>query len=274
LTHTKRGDEIIVGKGSHIVWHEVGAAAVISGVQIQTITNDGGVFDLDELKALIRGENIHYPDTGLICTENANGNGSVIPLQHMKDVYALAQEHGIPLHLDGARVFNAAVALGKDVKELTAQCDSVNVCLSKGLVAPVGSIVAGTQQFIDHARKMRKLMGGGMRQAGIIAAAGIISMTDMVDRLPEDHITAEYLTQCLKEFEGIKIDESRRDINMVFFKADESYMDPETILEGLLERGIKINGPEGGEWRLVTSIDVNREGVDRLIIALKELLEK
>lgn len=272
LTHTRRGDEIIVGEGAHIVWHEVGAAAVISGVQVQTIRNDGGVFDLDELAGMIRGENIHYPETGLICLENAHGSGRVIPLDHMKAVYELAHSHGVPVHLDGARLFNAALALDVDVTELTACCDSVNVCLSKGLGAPVGSMVAGSKAFIDRARKMRKLMGGGMRQAGIIAAAGLLAMTDMVDRLYLDHENARYLAERLKEFEGIEVDENRLDINMVFIKASENVMDPERIVSGLFERGIKINGPEGGEWRFVTNKDIDREGIDRLLIGLKELL--
>ena len=272
LSHTKRGDEIIVGEGCHIVWHEVGASAVISGVQVQPLKTKGGVFDLDELKNAIRGDDIHYPDTGLICMENAHGTGKVIPLEHMKAVYAIAQEHGVPVHLDGARLFNAALALGVDVTELTACCDSVNVCLSKGLGAPIGSMVGGTKEFINRARKMRKLMGGGMRQAGILAAAGLLAMTDMVDRLQDDHDNAKYLALRLKEIEGIEVDEDRLDINMVFFKAPKEIMEPEKVVAGLYERGIKVNGPEGGEWRFVTNKDIVREDLDRLMIALKELL--
>ncbi len=272
LAHTRRGDEIIVGEGCHIIYHEVGASAVISGVQVHSLKTEGGVFDLGELKNAIRGNDIHYPDTGLICLENAHGSGTVVPLEHMQAVYKLAKEHGVPVHLDGARLFNAATALDVDVKELTACCDSVNVCLSKGLCAPIGSMVGGSKAFIDRARKMRKLMGGGMRQAGIIAAAGLLAMTDMVDRLEDDHDNAKYMALRLKEIEGIEIDEDRLDINMVFFKASEEVLDSEKVVQGLYDRGIKINGPEGGEWRFVTNKDVKREDIDRMMIALKELL--
>ncbi|MCK5762832.1 MAG: low-specificity L-threonine aldolase [Clostridiales bacterium] len=273
LTHTKRGDEIIIGHDSHIIWHEVGASAVISGVQTRAIQTQNGVANIEELKLMIRGEDIHYPDTGLICMENAHGGGKAIPVSYMKEVYEIANSRGIPVHLDGARVFNAAIALGVDVTEITQYCDSVNVCLSKGLCAPVGSIVAGTKEFIEKARKNRKLLGGGMRQTGILAAAGILAITDMVDRLYVDHDNAKYMAKRLSEINGLDILEERRDINMVFFKADEKDFPENLIVDGLLERGIKVNGIEDGEWRFVTNNDIEAEDIDRLIIALKELLD-
>lgn len=273
LTHTKRGDEIIIGHDSHIIWHEVGASAVISGVQTRAIQTQNGVANTEELKLMIRGEDIHYPDTGLICMENAHGGGKAIPVSYMKEVYEIANSRGIPVHLDGARVFNAAIALGVDVTEITQYCDSVNVCLSKGLCAPVGSIVAGTKEFIEKARKNRKLLGGGMRQTGILAAAGILAITDMVDRLYVDHDNAKYMAKRLSEINGLDILEERRDINMVFFKADEKDFPENLIVDGLLERGIKVNGIEDGEWRFVTNNDIEAEDIDRLIIALKELLD-
>ncbi len=273
LTHTKRGDEIIVGFDAHIVWHEVGGAAVISGVQTRTLNTDYGVYDMEELKNLIRGKDIHYPDTGLICMENAHGGGKVVPLAHMAEVYDLAQDRGIPVHLDGARLFNAATYLGVEAAEITRYCDSVNVCLSKGLGAPVGSVVAGSAAFIEKARKMRKLMGGGMRQAGILGAAGIIALTEMVDRLKEDHENAALLRERMAAFKGVEVDLARSHINMVFFKASEEDFPSDRVVEGLLERGIKINGPEGGEWRFVTNKDIEREDIDTLIRALEEILE-
>lgn len=273
LTHTKRGDEIIIGHDSHIIWHEVGASAVISGVQTRAIQTQNGVANTEELKLMIRGEDIHYPDTGLICMENAHGGGKVIPVSYMKEVYEIANSRGIPVHLDGARVFNAALALGVDVTEITQYCDSVNVCLSKGLCAPVGSIVAGTKEFIEKTRKNRKLLGGGMRQTGILAAAGILAITDMVDRLYVDHDNAKYMAKRLSEINGLNILEERLDINMVFFKADEKDFPENLIVDGLLERGIKVNGIEDGEWRFVTNNDIEAEDIDRLIIALKELLD-
>ncbi|MEA3422953.1 MAG: low-specificity L-threonine aldolase [Bacillota bacterium] len=273
LTHTKRGDEIIVGHDSHIIWHEVGASAVISGVQTRTVKTRNGVADIEELKQMIRGKNIHYPDTGLICMENAHGGGKAIPISYMKEVYEIANSRGIPVHLDGARVFNAALALGVDVTEITSCCDSVNVCLSKGLCAPVGSIIAGTKEFIEKARKSRKLLGGGMRQTGILAAAGILAITDMVDRLYVDHDNAKYMAKKLSEINGLDILEERLDINMVFFKADEKDFPENLVVDGLLQRGIKVNGIEDGEWRFVTNNDIEAEDIDRLIIALKELLD-
>jgi threonine aldolase len=273
LTHTKRGDEIIIGHDSHIIWHEVGASAVISGVQTRAIQTQNGVANTEELKLMIRGEDIHYPDTGLICMENAHGGGKAIPVSYMKEVYEIANSRDIPVHLDGARVFNAAIALGVDVTEITQYCDSVNVCLSKGLCAPVGSIVAGTKEFIEKARKNRKLLGGGMRQTGILAAAGILAITDMVDRLYVDHDNAKYMAKRLSEINGLNISEERLDINMVFFKADEKDFPENLIVEGLLERGIKVNGIEDGEWRFVTNNDIEAKDIDRLIIALKELLD-
>ncbi|OPL09242.1 MAG: threonine aldolase [delta proteobacterium ML8_F1] len=273
LTHTKRGDEIIVGFDAHIVWHEVGGAAVISGVQTRTLNTDYGIYDMEALKNLIRGEDIHYPDTGLICMENAHGGGKVVPLEHMKAVYELAKGRGIPVHLDGARLFNAAAYLGVEAREITQYCDTVNVCLSKGLGAPVGSMVAGDSRFIEKARKMRKLMGGGMRQAGILGAAGIIAITEMVDRLKEDHANAGILREKMAAFKGVQVDMDRSHINMVFFKASEEDFPSDRVVAGLLERGIKVNGPEGGEWRFVTNKDIETEDIDTLVNALKEVLE-
>lgn len=274
LTHTNRGDEIIASNDAHVIWHEAGAAAVIAGVQTCTIETENGTYDIEKLKKAIRTEDIHHPITGLICMENAHGSGKVVSIENMKAVYELAQSKNIPVHLDGARVFNAAIALEVDVKEITKYCDSVNVCLSKGLCAPIGSVVAGTKKFIDKARRNRKLMGGGMRQVGILAATAIVAMTEMVERLPEDHENAKYLAERLKEINIIKIQEDRLDINMVFFIADEELVNTEYVVKELLYRGIKVNGGENGLWRLVTNNDIQTEDIDRLIIAFKEILDK
>jgi len=274
LTHTNRGDEIIASSDAHIIWHEAGAAAVISGVQTCTIETKNGTYDIEKLKRSIRTEDIHHPITGLICMENAHGSGKVVSIENMKAVYELAQSKNIPVHLDGARVFNAAIALDVDVKDITKYCDSVNVCLSKGLCAPIGSVIAGTKKFIDKARRNRKLMGGGMRQVGILAAAGIVAMTEMVERLPQDHENAKYLAERLKEIDILKVQEDQLDINMVFFKADEKLIDSEYVVKGLLDRGIKVNGGENCMWRFVTNNDIETQDIDRLIIALKELLDK
>lgn len=176
MTHTKFGDEIIVGANSHIVQHEVGAAARLSGVSYAIVDNeDNRIYKKDVLDK-IRTEDIHYPETGLLCLENALSDGTVLSLEEMKELYQTASERNIPVHLDGARLFNAALYLGVDPKEICKYTDSVMFCLSKGLASPVGSVLCGSKDFIKKARKMRKLLGGGMRQAGVLAACGIVSL--------------------------------------------------------------------------------------------------
>ena len=205
LTHTKRGDEVIIPKNNHIVIHEVGASAVISAVQLRTIGSRFGQIDTDELEGTIRRPNIHYPDTGLICTENAHSEGKVVPLENLLKVKQIAAKKGIPVHLDGARIFNAAIASKTAAKDIALTADSLMFCLSKGLCSPVGSILAGNKNFIKRARKNRKLMGGGLRQTGYLAACGIISIEKMIDRLQEDHNNAKYLADKLELIKFIKV---------------------------------------------------------------------
>ena len=263
LTHTLRGDEVIIPASNHIIVHEAGASAVIAGVQMRTLDCDDGMPSVDRILKAIRGEDLHYPRTGLICLENAHSSGRVLPMEYMKEVYSLARERAVPVHLDGARIFNAAVSLGIDAGEIASKADSVMFCLSKGLGAPIGSMLVGTKDFISRARKGRKIMGGAMRQAGIIAAAGIMAIEKMIDRLGEDHENARYLAKKLEEIKGIEIMRDRLDINMVFFKLDQGR--PEAIVGELYREGIKINPPEGGEWRLVTNLDVSRSDLDTFI---------
>ena len=263
LTHTLRGDEVIIPASNHIIVHEAGASAVIAGVQMRTLDCDDGMPSVDRILKAIRGEDLHYPRTGLICLENAHSSGRVLPMEYMKEVYSIARERAVPVHLDGARVFNAAVSLGIDAREIASKADSVMFCLSKGLGAPIGSMLVGTKEFISRARKGRKIMGGAMRQAGIIAAAGIMAIEKMIDRLGEDHENARYLAKKLEEIKGIEIMRDRLDINMVFFKLDQGR--PEAIVGELYREGIKINPPEGDEWRLVTNLDVSRSDLDTFI---------
>lgn len=263
LTHTLRGDEVIIPASNHIIVHEAGASAVIAGVQMRTLDCDDGMPSVERIVKAIRGEDLHYPRTGLICLENAHSSGRVLPMEYMKEVYSLARERAVPVHLDGARIFNAAVSLGIDAGEIASKADSVMFCLSKGLGAPIGSMLVGTKDFISRARKGRKIMGGAMRQAGIIAAAGIMAIEKMIDRLGEDHENARYLAKKLEEIKGIEIMRDRLDINMVFFKLDQGR--PEAIVGELYREGIKINPPEGDEWRLVTNLDVSRSDLDTFI---------
>lgn len=272
LTHTHRGNEVIIGSEAHVLMHEVGAAAVISGVQLRTIPMSLNTMDPELVSRTIRQDDIHYPDTGLICLENALGNGAVMPLENMKAIYAIGKEKNIPVHLDGARIFNAALALGVDAKELASCADTVNICLSKGLCAPIGSVLVGPKVFIDKARKNRKLMGGGMRQVGFLAGAGMYALEHMVDRLKEDHENLQYLAAELDKIEGIHVIKERTAINMVFFVLPETLIKEEAFLKGLLEAGIKSNGTEDGEYRFVTHYGVDRHQIDQTIYAIRKLL--
>lgn len=274
MTHTRRGDEIIVSQDSHILCHEVGASAALSGVQTRSLECFGGRFDLEQLKATIREEDIHYPDTGLICVENAHGNGSVIPLEHMKGIYDVAQAHDIPVHLDGARLFNAAAALGVSAMDIAAYADSATFCLSKGLCAPVGSMVVGTATFIKRAKRNRKLMGGGLRQVGFLASAGLVAMKEMAERLKEDHELANYMAEVLDKMPGVEVIKDRLDINMVFFKMDREVVEEKYFIDQMLEKGIKINGTEDGEWRFVTNHDVTKSDVDFALKTMEEIIGK
>lgn len=271
LTHTRRGQEIIVGVNNHIVLHEVGASAVIAGVQLRTLETKNGTMNPADVENAIRVDDIHEPETGLICVEEAHGCGAVVSLSTLKEIKKIGEKHGIPVHMDGARIFNAAVSLGVDVKEVAACCDTLMFCLSKGLAAPAGSMVAGSKAFIDRARKYRKLMGGGMRQVGLLAAAGIIALEKMTERLGEDHENAKYMAERLSEIPGIEVIKDRLDIDMVFFKMGEDVILEKTLIDSLYEKNIKVNGSEAGEYRFVAHIGVSKEEIDYVINCMKEL---
>ncbi|UDM16453.1 low-specificity L-threonine aldolase [Vogesella sp. XCS3] len=272
FTHCQRGDEVILGDDCHIVWHETGGAAVIAGVQLRTIASANGVLPAAEVKKRIRdGEDIHWPRTGLICLENAHSNGCVIQLADMAAVWEVAQQHGVPVHLDGARVFNAAVHLGCDVRDITRYSDTVMCCLSKGLAAPVGSILAGPAAFIARARKNRKLLGGGLRQAGVLAAPGLLALTDMVARLPEDHANARYLAEQLAALPGVEVNLDDVHINMVWFRLPAT-LDSSRLMAALAAANIKANGPEHGLMRLVTHWQVGRSELDRVVAVFASVL--
>jgi len=275
MTHTRRGDSIIVAKGCHIVDHEAGAYAVLSGVSPCYVRSQNGAMDIDHLQELIIDDSeLQIARTGLVCIENAFSTGTVVPLENMQQVYQVAHQQGVPVHLDGARLFNAALALGVDVQELTKCCDTVMCCLSKGLCAPVGSIIAGSREFIKKARKNRKLLGGGMRQAGFLAAAGKIAITEMPKRLYIDHENAMYLAEELQKIPGILLDISRVQIDMVFFDTDWSIEKKKAYPHFMLEQGFKVTGYEGGEFRLVSNKDTSREDCKKLIENIKKYAQK
>lgn len=273
FTHCRRGTEVILGEDSHIVVHEVGASAVIAGVQLRTLRTNGGEMSLDEVRDTIRSEDdIHYPETSLICMENAYSNGRVLSLKNMGEIFNEAKKYNLPVHLDGARIFNAAAYLEVGVKDITRYCDSVMFCLSKGLCAPVGSILAGSKQFIQKARKGRKLMGGGMRQAGFLAAAGIVALKHMTGRLKEDYENALFLGKELSKIPGIKINVEDIHINMVFFDMSETGCDSNKLVKEFYKKGIKINPEENGKMRFVTNYWVSKEDIPYIVKTLKEII--
>jgi len=272
MTHTKRGDEIIVGQNSHIIAHEVGGAAILANVGYRIVTNPDDTISGDDINAAIRDDDIHYPDTGLVCLENALSNGTVVSLEKMKDAYTAAKGHNLPVHLDGARLFNAAIYLNADPKEITRYSDSAMFALSKGLCSPVGSMLCGSAAFIKKARKYRKLLGGGMRQVGILAASGIISLEKMTKRLHQDHENAGYLAEHLSKIPHITVDLPSVHINMVFFKITKPAFNHAAFTAYLLEKGIKSNPGENGEYRFVTHNDVTEENIDYVISLLREHL--
>ncbi len=270
MTHTSYGDEIIVGANSHIVVHEVGAAARLSGVSYAIVDNPDDRIYAEDVLRKIRTDDIHHPTTSLLCMENALANGTVVQLDILKGAYDVAKSKGLSVHMDGARLFNAAVALGVDASEITKYTDSVMFCLSKGLCAPVGSIVAGSKDFINRARKNRKLLGGGMRQAGVLAAAGIVALEDMSKRLPEDHDNALYMAERLKEMPEISFDPESVQINMVYFDIVKEGFDASDFEEYLLENGVKINNDWPLEFRFVAHNDISIEDIDKVIELMKE----
>lgn len=272
FTHCPRGSEVILGDDCHIIVHEVGAASVIAGVQLRTLASQKGLLSASDIEKRIRiGEDIHYPVTSLICLENAHSIGRVIPIEKMSEIRAIANKHSIPIHLDGARLFNAATALNVDVKEITKHCDSIMFCLSKGLCAPIGSMLVGNKAFIEKARKNRKLMGGGLRQAGFIAAAGIIALKHMAIRLQEDHTNAKILAEELSKLTSVEVNKEDVQINMVFFKILKD-IDSEHLVDYFYKNGVKINPPENGDMRFVTNYWIKEKHIHHVINLLRDYL--
>lgn len=275
MSHTNRGDEIILGQNSHIVVHEVGATAILSNVNLLTINNEDHMLTKEDILANIRVDDIHHPKTSLVCIENALGNGTTVPLNKMQGVYEAANSHNIPVHLDGARLFNASTYLGVDAKEITKYCDSVMFCVSKGLCAPIGSLLCGDKAFIKKSRKFRKLLGGGMRQAGIIASAGIIGLEKMTKRLHIDHENALYLANSLNELPNISVDISKVQINIVFFQLKNKTDKPlntSDFISFMKDKGIIIGSAYSEKqnlFRFVTHNGITKENINYVINTIK-----
>ncbi|MEM3891240.1 MAG: low-specificity L-threonine aldolase [Nitrososphaerales archaeon] len=276
LSHTKRGDEVILEADAHIYHYELGGLSAIAGVLPRPIKGKMGILAPEAVEEAIRPPNPHFPRTTLLCLENTHnlaGGICMTPLQTRK-VSEVAAKHGLAVHIDGARIFNAAVALDVDVKHLVSPADSVMFCLSKGLSAPIGSVVVGSSSFIERARRMRKMLGGGMRQAGIIAAAGLVALEKMVDRLKEDHINARLLAEGLAKIDGIKIDVRRVQTNIVMFDVSNLGVSGSAFISALSKYGIKALTVKGNLIRMVTHRGIDKEDIIQTLEVIKDIATK
>jgi len=274
LTHCQRGDEIILEKDSHIYYYEVGGISAVAGAIPRLIIGDKGILNPQDVKKALKEKNIHYPETTLICLENTHNRagGTIIPPKVTEEICQLAHQKNIAVHLDGARIFNAAISLNIETALLTKNVDSVMFCLSKGLSAPVGSILAGSKEFIHLARKNRKMLGGGMRQAGILAAAGIVALEKMIEKLEEDHKNARILGEGLASISGVKVDLETIQTNMVYFDLQESGKDTYQFLPKLAEYNILGSPRPPTKVRLVTHYGISEEDIYNTIMAVKEIV--
>ncbi|MEM7699457.1 MAG: low-specificity L-threonine aldolase [Verrucomicrobiota bacterium] len=268
LTHCQRGDEMIVGQEAHTYLYEAGGGACLGGIQPQPIPQEeDGTLDLARVEELIKPDDFHFAKTRLLCLENTTW-GKVLPTNYSTAARQLVNRHGLGLHLDGARLFNASIASGIPIDRLADSYDSVSICLSKGLGAPVGSVLVSSQSFIAEARRWRKMLGGGMRQSGILAAAGLHALEHHVERLHKDHRRAAQLGEALSGISGIVVEPVQT--NMVFVRFQSPAQSD--LAERLKEKGILIGGYVFGALRLVTHIDIDDKGLEKAITAFGEVL--
>jgi threonine aldolase len=271
--HTQPGDEVILEATSHPYNFEGGAAAALSGTQFYCLKGVRGILDAFQIEEAIRPPDHHFPVTRLICLENTHnrGGGSIYPIEKMAAIHRLAKSKGLSLHLDGARLWNASVAKGIDPKEYAQWADSVSVCLSKGLGAPIGSLVAGPKTFIDQVHRFRKMFGGGMRQVGIIAAAGIYALEHHIERLKEDHQNAKRLALGLQKLKGISVDPKHVETNIVIFDVARTGLSAPQVVETMKKEKILIHALGTTEIRLVTHLDVSSEDIEIALNVFKKV---
>jgi len=273
MSNTERGDLVILESESHIYWYEVGGISLIAGLLPWPIKSRLGAPAPEDVEAAIRPQNIHFPEPSLICLEDTHNRhgGTIITPDQIKVISGVAQAHDLKLYLDGARIFNAAVALRVDVKEFTKHVDNLMFCLSKGLCCPVGSLLVGTREFIERARKLRKVLGGGMRQAGIIAAPGIVALENMIDRLTEDHRNAMHLAEGITKIDGIQIDLSGVQTNIVCFDISGLGIADDLFLSKLKEKGIFALTLAENKVRMVTHRGIEKTHVETAIAAIENI---
>ena len=273
--HTHHGQEVICEAGAHLFHYEMAMMAAFAGCMARPVWADDGILTWDLIAPQIRGLSDHHARTGLIELESTTnlGGGSVYPPEISDDICDRAHALGLPVHLDGARIFNASVALGRPVRELTAKFDSVMFCLSKGLGAPVGSLLVGSKKFIEEGRLVRKMLGGGMRQAGVLAAAGLVALEESPKRLHLDHENAQFLARSLAEIPGIKIDPEKVVTNILFFDVSATGLMAPEISRQLAGQGILANALNPKLLRMVTHCDVDRQGCARALNVLRSIVE-
>ncbi|MBI5305908.1 MAG: low-specificity L-threonine aldolase [Chloroflexi bacterium] len=275
LTHCARGDEVIVGSKAHMFINEVGGMAALGGIHPRTLANQpDGTLVLDEIANAIRGDNVHWPRTRLIALENTHNHcgGAPLPIAYHRAVFDLARTHDLRVHIDGARIFNAAVALGATARDFAQYSDSVSFCLSKGLSAPVGSLLCGAREFIAEARRNRKMVGGGMRQAGILAAAGIVALATMVERLAEDHAHARYLAEQLADLPGIDLDPTSVKTNIVFFDLTGGLTAAQAE-KRLAQEGVLIGASGARRMRAVTHYGIARADIEDVLGVIRRVMQ-
>jgi threonine aldolase len=276
LSHCQRGDEVYLGNLSHIYIYEAGSSAAVGGLHPYTLpNNEDGTVNLEDIEAAVRPDDSHFPRSRLLCLENTHNRcwGSPLSLEYMESIWELARRIGLKVHLDGARIFNAALAEGVEPKELVRGCDSVSFCLSKGLGAPVGSLVCGSNDFIQVAHRMRKQLGGGMRQAGIIAAGGIYALENMVERLAEDHAMARRLAEGIDGIEGLEIQVERVRTNIVLLRVVSERLTAHQLVERAAAEGVRFLPVKGQFLRMVTHYGLTMEDIDRALRALQEVMD-
>jgi len=272
-THTEPGDEIIIETMSHVFLHETGALAALSGVGAQLVPGDRGLLSAEQVERAVRGDNYHFPPTRLVVLENTHNHGGGTPysLKGVEAIHRVAQSRNLKIHMDGARLWNACIAKSLKPAQYAQYCDSVSVCLSKGLGAPVGSVLVGGREFIRRARRFRKMFGGGMRQSGILAAAGIFALDHNYERLREDHDNAKHMAESLGRHLNLLIHPEEVETNMLYFGIRGR--SPDWVAAELEKRGVRVFAERPAEVRAVTHLDVTRAQIDRAIQVILELAD-
>ena len=276
LVHAPRGTEVILGDKSHTFIYEAGGISAFGGVHSHQLKNNAdGTIDLDRIQNAIRDENIHYPRTSLISLENTHNMcyGTPITKKYIKSVKKIADEYSLPIHVDGARIFNSAISQELDIKELTKNIDSITFCLSKGLAAPIGSVLCGTNNFINEARRIRKALGGGMRQAGIIASAGLHSLKKFDNQIRCDHNNAQILAKGIDQIDGLKIDVNKVKTNIIYFSIDSKIMDGNELVKLMDSYNIKFFEVSENRFRLVTHYGIDKSDIDYVLSLFNKFIK-